>query len=142
MKKYLTITGSLFTLCLICSVANLKASDQYSIVGFEIKAYGATTSLGTELTRSANLTPTHKYTNTQTYKLYGNSEDTNIKVRIHKNSGDKNSRWLEYSKGQTQKYDDSKNEADINIPGKYTVYYKNPSFTAYKLSHTGVWYHY
>ncbi len=142
MKKYLAITGILFSLCVLCSVVDLKASDQHSIVGWTIKAYGGTTSLGTEVERTANLTPTHKYTNVQTYKLYGNSEETNIKVRIHKVSGSKNSRWLEYSKGQTKKYDDSKNEADVNVPGKYTVYYKNPSFTAYKLSHTGVWYHY
>lgn len=142
MKKYLKITGILFFLCILCSVADLKASDQHSIVGWTIKAYGEATSLGTEVERTANLTPTHKYTNVQTYKLYGNSEETNVKVRIHKVSGNKNSRWLEYSKGQTREYNDSKNETDINVPGKYTVYYKNPSFAVYKLSHTGVWYHY
>lgn len=135
MKKYIFAVVSLFLIATIFSVNSVKA-EILGVVGVEVKAYSLTTNLGTNVDRTNNFTPVHKYSSTGTVKLYGSGEHTSIQVRVHKNSGTKNTVWKTFNDGDEELYDE---DAEMNVAGNYTLYFKNPSFTAYKLSHSGIW---
>ena len=44
-------------------------------------------------------------------------------------------KYKEFTTNQKQNYD----ESEASLKGKYTLKFKNPKFTAYRLSHSGVW---
>ncbi len=131
--KYLKFTLFMFVVCLIMSYTNTQAREVLGVSGFEVKAYRSETSLGEYRTKKEDFT-THTYENVGTVKLYDSGEYTNIMVKVCNKAG-KCTKYKEFSTGQKQTY----NENGITIKGQYTLKFKNPKFTAYKLSHSGVW---
>ncbi len=131
--KYLKFTLFMFIVCLMMSYANMNAREVTGVSGFEIKAYQIETSLGDYVTKSENFT-NHTYQNIGTVKLYGSGEYTNVLVKICNNNG-KCTKYKEFTTNQKQNYD----ESEASLKGKYTLKFKNPKFTAYRLSHSGVW---
>ncbi len=131
--KYLKFTLFMFVVCLIMSYTNTQAREVLGVSGFEVKAYRSETSLGEYRTKKEDFT-THTYENVGTVKLYDSGEYTNIMVKVCNKAG-KCTKYKEFSTGQKQTY----NEDGITIKGQYTLKFKNPKFTAYKLSHSGVW---
>ena len=131
--KYLKFTLFMFVVCLIMSYTNTQAREVLGVSGFKVKAYRSETSLGEYRTKKEDFT-THTYENVGTVKLYDSGEYTNIKVKVCNKAG-KCTKYKEFSTGQKQTY----NENGITIKGQYTLKFKNPKFTAYKLSHSGVW---
>ena len=131
--KYLKFTLFMFVVCLIMSYTNTQAREVLGVSGFEVKAYGLETSLGEYRTKKEDFT-THTYENVGTVKLYDSGEYTNIMVKVCNKAG-KCTKYKEFSTGQKQTY----NEDGITIKGQYTLKFKNPKFTAYRLSHSGVW---
>lgn len=131
--KYLKFTLFMFVVCLIMSYTNTQAREVLEVSGFEVKAYRSETSLGEYRTKKEAFT-THTYENVGTVKLYDSGEYTNIMVKVCNKAG-KCTKYKEFSTGQKQTY----NENGITIKGQYTLKFKNPKFTAYKLSHSGVW---
>ena len=123
----------MFVVCLIMSYTNTQAREVLGVSGFEVKAYRSETSLGEYRTKKEDFT-THTYENVGTVKLYDSGEYTNIMVKVCNKAG-KCTKYKEFSTGQKQTY----NENGITIKGQYTLKFKNPKFTAYKLSHSGVW---
>lgn len=115
------------------SYTNIQAREVLGVSGFEVKAYRSETSLGEYRTKKEAFT-THTYENVGTVKLYDSGEYTNIMVKVCNKAG-KCTKYKEFSTGQKQTY----NENGITIKGQYTLKFKNPKFTAYKLSHSGVW---
>ena len=131
--KYLKFTLFMFVVCLIMSYTNIQAREVLGVSGFKVKAYRSETSLGEYRTKKEDFT-THTYENVGTVKLYDSGEYTNIMVKVCNKAG-KCTKYKEFSTGQKQTY----NENGITIKGQYTLKFKNPKFTAYKLSHSGVW---
>lgn len=131
--KYLKFTLFMFVVCLIMSYTNTQAREVLGVSGFEVKAYRSETSLGEYRTKKEDFT-THTYENVGTVKLYDSGEYTNIMVRVCNKAG-KCTKYEEFSTGQKHTY----NEDGITIKGQYTLKFKNPKFTAYRLSHSGVW---
>lgn len=131
--KYLKFTLFMFAVCLIMSYTNIQAREVLGVSGFKVKAYRSETSLGEYRTKKEDFT-THTYENVGTVKLYDSGEYTNIMVKVCNKAG-KCTKYKEFSTGQKQTY----NENGITIKGQYTLKFKNPKFTAYKLSHSGVW---
>lgn len=131
--KYLKFTLFMFVVCLIMSYTNTQAREVLGVSGFKVKAYRSETSLGEYRTKKEDFT-THTYENVGTVKLYDSGEYTNIMVKVCNKAG-KCTKYKEFSTGQKQTY----NENGITIKGQYTLKFKNPKFTAYKLSHSGVW---
>ena len=131
--KYLKFTLFMFVVCLIMSYTNTQAREVLGVSGFEVKAYRSETSLGEYRTKKEDFT-THTYENVGTVKLYDSGEYTNIMVKVCNKAG-KCTKYKEFSTGQKQTY----NEDGITIKGQYTLKFKNPKFTAYRLSHSGVW---
>lgn len=131
--KYLKITLFMFVVCLIMSYTNTQAREVLGVSGFKVKAYRSETSLGEYRTKKEDFT-THTYENVGTVKLYDSGEYTNIMVKVCNKAG-KCTKYKEFSTGQKQTY----NENGITIKGQYTLKFKNPKFTAYRLSHSGVW---
>lgn len=131
--KYLKFTLFMFVVCLIMSYTNTQAREVLGVSGFEVKAYRSETSLGEYRTKKEDFT-THTYENVGTVKLYDSGEYTNIMVKVCNKAG-KCTKYEEFSTGQKHTY----NEDGITIKGQYTLKFKNPKFTAYKLSHSGVW---
>lgn len=131
--KYLKFTLFMFVVCLIMSYTNTQAREVLGVSGFEVKAYRSETSLGEYRTKKEDFT-THTYENVGTVKLYDSGEYTNIMVKVCNKAG-KCTKYKEFSTGQKQTY----NENGITIKGQYTLKFKNPKFTAYRLSHSGVW---
>lgn len=123
----------MFAVCLIMSYTNIQAREVLGVSGFKVKAYRSETSLGEYRTKKEDFT-THTYENVGTVKLYDSGEYTNIMVKVCNKAG-KCTKYKEFSTGQKQTY----NENGITIKGQYTLKFKNPKFTAYKLSHSGVW---
>ena len=123
----------MFAVCLIMSYTNIQAREVLGVSGFKVKAYRSETSLGEYRTKKEDFT-THTYENVGTVKLYDSGEYTNIMVKVCNKAG-KCTKYKEFSTGQKQTY----NEDGITIKGQYTLKFKNPKFTAYKLSHSGVW---
>ena len=123
----------MFAVCLIMSYTNTQAREVLGVSGFEVKAYRSETSLGEYRTKKEDFT-THTYENVGTVKLYDSGEYTNIMVKVCNKAG-KCTKYKEFSTGQKQTY----NENGITIKGQYTLKFKNSKFTAYKLSHSGVW---
>lgn len=128
--KYLKFTLFMFVVCLFMSYT---PTDALGVVGLEIKAYKGETSFGTYKTKKEDFT-VQKYTNTGTVKLYGDGDYTNIMVKICKKGGSCTA-YKELSTGKTATFDQDL----VILNGSYTVKYKNPKFTAYKLSHSGNW---
>ena len=118
--KYLKFTLFMFVVCLIMSYTNTQAREVLGV-------------LGEYRTKKEDFT-THTYENVGTVKLYDSGEYTNIMVKVCNKAG-KCTKYKEFSTGQKQTY----NENGITIKGQYTLKFKNPKFTAYKLSHSGVW---
>ena len=131
--KYLKFTLFMFVVCLIMSYTNTQAREVLGVSGFKVKAYRSETSLGEYRTKKEDFT-THTYENVGTVKLYDSGEYTNIMVKVCNKTG-KCTKYKEFSTGQKQTY----NENGITIKGQYTLKFKNPKFTAYRLSHSGVW---
>ena len=131
--KYLKFTLFMFVVCLIMSYTNTQAREVLGVSGFEVKAYRSETSLGEYRTKKEDFT-THTYENVGTVKLYDSGEYTNIMVKVCNKAG-KCTKYEEFSTGQKHTY----NEDVITIKGQYTLKFKNPKFTAYRLSHSGVW---
>ncbi len=131
--KYLKFTLFMFVVCLIMSYTNTQAREVLGVSGFKVKAYRSETSLGEYRTKKEDFT-THTYENVGTVKLYDSGEYTNIMVKVCNKAG-KCTKYKEFSTGQKQTY----NENGITIKGQYTLKFKNPKFTAYRLSHSGVW---
>ena len=131
--KYLKFTLFMFVVCLIMSYTNTQAREVLVVSGFEVKAYRSETSLGEYRTKKEDFT-THTYENVGTVKLYDSGEYTNIMVKVCNKAG-KCTKYEEFSTGQKHTY----NEDGITIKGQYTLKFKNPKFTAYRLSHSGVW---
>lgn len=131
--KYLKFTLFMFVVCLIMSYTNTQAREVLGLSGFEVKAYRSETSLGEYRTKKEDFT-THTYENVGTVKLYDSGEYTNIMVKVCNKAG-KCTKYEEFSTGQKHTY----NEDGITIKGQYTLKFKNPKFTAYRLSHSGVW---
>lgn len=131
--KYLKFTLFMFVVCLIMSYTNTQAREVLGVSGFEVKAYRSETSLGEYRTKKEDFT-THTYENIGTVKLYDTGEYTNIMVKVCNKAG-KCTKYEEFSTGQKQTY----SEDEITIKGQYTLKFKNPKFTAYRLSHSGVW---
>ena len=131
--KYLKFTLFMFVVCLIMSYTNTQAREVLGVSGFEVKAYRSETSLGEYRTKKEDFT-THTYENVGTVKLYDSGEYTNIMVKVCNKAG-KCTKYEEFSTGQKHTY----NEDGITIKGLYTLKFKNPKFTAYRLSHSGVW---
>lgn len=131
--KYLKFTLFMFVVCLIMSYTNTQAREVLGVSGFTVKAYKGETSLGEYRTKKEEFT-THTYENVGTVKLYGSGEYTNILVKICNKAG-KCTKYKEFSTSQKETY----SEAEITLKGQYTLKFKNPSFTAYRLSHSGVW---
>lgn len=131
--KYLKFTLFMFVVCLIMSYTNTQAREVLGVSGFKVKAYRSETSLGEYRTKKEDFT-THTYENVGTVKLYDSGEYTNIMVKVCNKAG-KCTKYEEFSTGQKHTY----NEDGITIKGQYTLKFKNPKFTAYKLSHSGVW---
>ena len=131
--KYLKFTLFMFVVCLIMSYTNTQAREVLGVSGFEVKAYRSETSLGEYRTKKEDFT-THTYENVGTVKLYDSGEYTNIMVKVC-NKAVKCTKYEEFSTGQKHTY----NEDGITIKGQYTLKFKNPKFTAYRLSHSGVW---
>ena len=131
--KYLKFTLFMFVVCLIMSYTNTQAREVLGVSGFEVKAYRSETSLGEYRTKKEDFT-THTYENVGTVKLYDSGEYTNIMVKVCNKAG-KCTKYEEFSTGQKHTY----NEDGITIKGQYTLKFKNPKFTAYSLSHSGVW---
>lgn len=131
--KYLKFTLFMFVVCLIMSYTNTQAREVLGVSGFEVKAYRSETSLGEYRTKKEDFT-THTYENVGTVKLYDSGEYTNIMVKVCNKAG-KCTKYEEFSTGQKHTY----NEDGITIKGQYTLKFKNPKFTAYRLSHSGVW---
>ena len=131
--KYLKFTLFMFVVCLIMSYTNTQAREFLGVSGFEVKAYRSETSLGEYRTKKEDFT-THTYENVGTVKLYDSGEYTNIMVKVCNKAG-KCTKYEEFSTGQKHTY----NEDGITIKGQYTLKFKNPKFTAYRLSHSGVW---
>ena len=123
----------MFAVCLFMSYTNIQAREVLGVSGFKVKAYRSETSLGEYRTKKEDFT-THTYENVGTVKLYDSGEYTNIMVKVCNKAG-KCTKYKEFSTGQKQTY----NENGITIKGQYTLKFKNPKFTAYKLSHSGVW---
>lgn len=123
----------MFAVCLIMSYTNIQAREVLGVSGFKVKAYRSETSLGEYRTKKEDFT-THTYENVGTVKLYDSGKYTNIMVKVCNKAG-KCTKYKEFSTGQKQTY----NENGITIKGQYTLKFKNPKFTAYKLSHSGVW---
>ena len=123
----------MFAVCLIMSYTNIQAREVLGVSGFKVKAYRSETSLGEYRTKKEDFT-THTYENVGTVKLYDSGEYTNIMVKVCNKAG-KCTKYKEFSTGQKQTY----NENGITIKGQYTLKFKNSKFTAYKLSHSGVW---
>ena len=131
--KYLKFTLFMIVVCLIMSYTNTQAREVLGVSGFEVKAYRSETSLGEYRTKKEDFT-THTYENVGTVKLYDSGEYTNIMVKVCNKAG-KCTKYEEFSTGQKHTY----NEDGITIKGQYTLKFKNPKFTAYRLSHSGVW---
>lgn len=131
--KYLKFTLFMFMICLVLSNTNTKAYDVTGVTGLKIKAYQTETSLGSYKTKKENFT-THTYENVGTVKLYADGEYTNIQVKVCNKSG-KCTNYKEFSTGQAQTF----SEINASLEGEYTLKFKNPKFTAYRLSHSGVW---
>ena len=131
--KYLKFTLFMFVVCLIMSYTNTQAREVLGVSGFEVKAYRSETRLGEYRTKKEDFT-THTYENVGTVKLYDSGEYTNIMVKVCNKAG-KCTKYEEFSTGQKHTY----NEDGITIKGQYTLKFKNPKFTAYRLSHSGVW---
>ena len=131
--KYLKFKLFMFVVCLIMSYTNTQAREVLGVSGFKVKAYRSETSLGEYRTKKEDFT-THTYENVGTVKLYDSGEYTNIMVKVCNKAG-KCTKYKEFSTGQKQTY----NENGITIKGQYTLKFKNPKFTAYRLSHSGVW---
>lgn len=131
--KYLKFTLFMFVVCLIMSYTNTQAREVLGVSGFKVKAYRSETSLGEYRTKKEDFT-THTYENVGTVKLYDSGEYTNIMVKVCNKAG-KCTKYEEFSTGQKHTY----NEDGITIKGQYTLKFKNPKFTAYRLSHSGVW---
>lgn len=130
--KYFKLTLLMFGVCLFMSYLPVDAGS-LGVVGLEIKAYSAETSLGTYRTKTEDFT-VQKYYNTGAVKLYGDGDYTNIKVKICKKGGSCTA-YKELSTDKTATFDQN----SVILNGSYTVKYKNPKFTAYKLSHSGSW---
>ena len=131
--KYLKFTLFMFVVCLIMSYTNTQAREVLGVSGFEVKAYGLETSLGEYRTKKEDFT-THTYENVGTVKLYGSGEYTNIMVKVCNKAG-KCTKYKEFSTNKKLTY----SEDAIVLKGQYTLKFKNPKFTAYRLSHSGVW---
>ncbi len=130
--KYFKLTFVMFVICLVMSYSSIDAGST-GIAGLEIKAYKGETSLGVYKTKTDDFT-VQKYYNTGTVKLYGSGGYTNINVKICKKGGSCTA-YKELSTGKTATFDQN----SVILSGSYTVKYKNPKFTAYKLSHSGNW---
>lgn len=131
--KYLKFTLFMFVVCLIMSYTNTQAREVLGVSGFKVKAYRSETSLGEYRTKKEDFT-THTYENVGTVKLYDSGEYTNIMVKVC-NKVVKCTKYKEFSTNKKLTY----SEDAIVLKGQYTLKFKNPKFTAYKLSHSGVW---
>lgn len=131
--KYLKFTLFMFAVCLMMSYTNTQAREVLGVSGIKVKAYQLETSLENYRTKKEDFT-THTYENVGTVKLYGSGEYTNILVKICNKAG-KCTKYKEFSTNQKQTY----SETEATLKGQYTLKFKNPNFTAYRLSHSGVW---
>ena len=130
--KYLKITIIMFALCLFLSYAPTEAQEILGISNIEVKAYKGETSLGKYKTKTSISKQT--YENVGTVKLYGSGGYTDININIC-NKGGRCTGYYTFTTDQKRTYEGN----NFTAVGDYTLKFKNPSFTIYKLSHCGIW---